>query len=237
MIADHEDVAYLLSFANRYFPGAALAPHDVVSAWAGVRPLLANAEGHPSAASREHRLVTHEPGFVSLFGGKLTTYRTMAREALDRLVGKGRCVTGSRPLPGGRGFPQGDDARRAFEADLADRFRLDADVAGHLASTYGSRAALVADLAARTDGGRERVVADLPVLVGELAFSVEREGTVHPEDFLRRRTDLLYKVTNPGEAASRVVERMKGVAAGPAEIRGWEKDLELRSGPGAQLWL
>ncbi|HYD51506.1 MAG TPA: glycerol-3-phosphate dehydrogenase/oxidase, partial [Gemmatimonadaceae bacterium] len=107
--ATRADVAYLLGAANAYFPEARLAPEDVVSAWAGVRPLAArptDAAGAPSAASREHAIVRGPGGLISVTGGKLTTYRSMAAELADvveRALGRRprRSPTADRPLPGG----------------------------------------------------------------------------------------------------------------------------------------
>jgi glycerol-3-phosphate dehydrogenase len=79
------DVDYLLRSANSYFPRAELTRADVVSAWAGIRPLASAPEGNPSAASREHSIVTDSSGVIHITGGKLTTYRSMAAEIVDRV--------------------------------------------------------------------------------------------------------------------------------------------------------
>ena len=83
--ASPADVDYLLRSANSYFPGARLTADDVVSAWAGIRPLVATQSRNPTAASREHSIVTDESGVISVTGGKLTTYRSMAAEIVDRV--------------------------------------------------------------------------------------------------------------------------------------------------------
>ena len=79
------DVDYLLRSANAYFPHAELTRADVVSAWAGIRPLASAPEGNPSAASREHSIVADSSGVLHITGGKLTTYRSMAAEIVDRV--------------------------------------------------------------------------------------------------------------------------------------------------------
>lgn len=83
--ASMADVEYLLRSANSYFPSARLTSDDVVSAWAGIRPLVATQSKNPTAASREHSIVTDESGVISVTGGKLTTYRSMAAEIVDRV--------------------------------------------------------------------------------------------------------------------------------------------------------
>jgi glycerol-3-phosphate dehydrogenase len=100
--ANEADVAYLLEAANAYFPDARLTRGDVISAWAGIRPLMPT-EGSSVSASREH-LIRSGDGSVRITGGKLTTYRVMATQAVDaaaKLLGKRlpRTRTGERPLP------------------------------------------------------------------------------------------------------------------------------------------
>lgn len=82
--ADSADVDYLLKSANEAFPDARLEPDDVISAWAGFRPLLKPDDPlDPSSVSREHRIIRGDNGLISIVGGKLTTYRKMAAEVVD----------------------------------------------------------------------------------------------------------------------------------------------------------
>jgi glycerol-3-phosphate dehydrogenase len=81
--ADPADVQYLLNSANAYFPAASLVPEDVVSAWAGIRPLAAANAANPGVVSREHSIITDGSGVIHVTGGKLTTYRAMASEIGD----------------------------------------------------------------------------------------------------------------------------------------------------------
>ena len=101
--SDPEDVAYLLTMLNRYFPDANLDESDVVRTWAGVRPLIADSRGKPSDVSRSHEIHIRDNGWVDVAGGKLTTYRLMARQVIDRLhkywrVGAPPCRTADEPL-------------------------------------------------------------------------------------------------------------------------------------------
>jgi glycerol-3-phosphate dehydrogenase len=84
--ANAADTAYVLGIANEFFPSACLTAADVISAWAGVRPLLASPSGKPSDLSRSHKIDGPEPGWWDVAGGKLTTYRLMAEQTVDRLV-------------------------------------------------------------------------------------------------------------------------------------------------------
>ena len=84
--ADRADVDYLLKITNQFFPDAALTAADVISTWAGLRPLLANPNGQPSDLSRSHEIKNPEPGWWDVAGGKLTTHRLMAEQAVNRIV-------------------------------------------------------------------------------------------------------------------------------------------------------
>ncbi|MDB6112421.1 MAG: glycerol-3-phosphate dehydrogenase [Pedosphaera sp.] len=84
--ADSADIQYILRVTNQFFPTVKLAEPDVISAWAGLRPLIANPNGKPSDVSRSHEIRTPEPGWWDVAGGKLTTYRLMAEQTTDQVV-------------------------------------------------------------------------------------------------------------------------------------------------------
>jgi glycerol-3-phosphate dehydrogenase len=100
---DAADTAYLLGVANEFFPQAALSNADIISSWAGLRPLLAKGRGAASDISRAHEIRNTEPNWWDVAGGKLTTYRLMAEQTVDRLVAAAKlpaapCRTASEPL-------------------------------------------------------------------------------------------------------------------------------------------
>jgi glycerol-3-phosphate dehydrogenase len=86
IMADSADIAYLLGITNQFFPAANLVASDVISHWAGVRPLIANPNGGPSDITRSHEIRSPEPGWWDVAGGKLTTYRLMAEQTTDQIV-------------------------------------------------------------------------------------------------------------------------------------------------------
>ncbi len=103
---DEQDVAYVLQVTNRVFPSARLEPQDVLAHWAGIRPLIASGKvkkGTPSNTSRNHQIRMPVPGWIDVAGGKLTTYRLMAEQTVDR-IGRHlqrtlpKCSTAKRPL-------------------------------------------------------------------------------------------------------------------------------------------
>lgn len=83
---DPVDVTYVLRTVNEFFPKIALRETDLVSSWAGLRPLIANPDGSPSDISRAHQIRCPEPAWWDIAGGKLTTYRLMAEQAVDQIV-------------------------------------------------------------------------------------------------------------------------------------------------------
>ena len=103
--ASRSDIDYLLRSANAYFPRARLSIDDVISAWAGIRPLIGGQSNNPTAVSREHSITVDDAGIIHVTGGKLTTYRSMAAEIVDRVqqaLGQTvrRASTDSVELPG-----------------------------------------------------------------------------------------------------------------------------------------
>ncbi|HMJ91199.1 MAG TPA: glycerol-3-phosphate dehydrogenase/oxidase [Candidatus Acidoferrum sp.] len=105
VVTDAQDVAYVLRAVNDFFPEIELRETDIVSTWAGVRPLIANPDGSPSDISRAHQIRCPEPGWWDIAGGKLTTYRLMAEQATDQIVqhlgvSAKRCRTAIEPLLG-----------------------------------------------------------------------------------------------------------------------------------------
>ncbi len=165
------EVCYLLDAVNDAFPAAALREADIVSSFAGVRPIVDAGSGRPSDAAREHA-VLDEAGLVTVCGGKLTTFRTMAQHALARAaphVGK----------------PFAPDDAPVFAPAAALDGRLPAAVRQRLAARYGADAARVAALA---QPGELEAVGATPTLWLELRIAAHEEAVVHLDDLLLRRT-------------------------------------------------
>ena len=100
---DDDDVAYVLAIANKAFPTSGISASDVISAWAGLRPLIADADAKPSDISRAHQIHAQRDGWIDVAGGKLTTYRLMAEQTVDAVASvlgkaKGACRTAVTPL-------------------------------------------------------------------------------------------------------------------------------------------
>jgi glycerol-3-phosphate dehydrogenase len=218
---DADDVVYLLRSANAFFPQARLQPEDVVSAWAGLRPLVQSSGPRPpSAVSREHHIEESRTGLISVLGGKLTTYRSMAEEAVDlvleqlhRFDGRSRrvrCRTAEEPLPGGE-IP---DVEMTVED--AEREGISHQLAEHLARSYGSEALGVIRLARNDPALAAPIVPGYLAIRAELVHALRREMAMTISDLLLRRTHLFYEVPGHG-----VAEAASTVDLAAAEL-GWD---------------
>ena len=189
--ADDAEIAYLIDETNAVIPGARLTRADVLYSYAGVRPLPFRANGREGAISRRHQLHDHAPdgheGLFSVVGGKITTYRRLAEQAVDLAVERlgrpaVRCSTGRSPLPG---CPPGSFERFA-EAFARDASPLDHTTCTRLVHTYGQRARLVLELV-ESDPDLARPLSDGGPLGAEIvhAFAHEHARTL-TDVFLRR---------------------------------------------------
>jgi glycerol-3-phosphate dehydrogenase len=180
-----EDVAYLLEAMNASL-SEPLTPADVLGTWAGLRPLVkSEANARTADLSRGHTVVRSRSGVVSVMGGKLTTYRRMAADAVDSVVkvlGRGgRSHTARLKLHGADGF----DAVTADGA--ADRLGIDQATLEHLAGRYGGDArTLAAMVVADPDLGRP-LVEGLPHLRAEAVYAARYELAHTLDDVLSRR--------------------------------------------------
>ncbi len=219
------DVIYLLRSANAFFPHARLAPQDVLSTWAGLRPLLAPPrDASPAQVSREHRVVESASGLITIAGGKLTTYRVMARDVVDVVVRRLRALDG-RPAPRAAptdrlALPGGETADLDVLVDAARARNIPEATARHLVRNYGSEAAAVVNLMERDRALGGPIIEGRPEIWAEVVHAVEREMAQRLSDVLIRRLHLFYEDPGHGAAAAPpVAHRM-------AELLGWEPGRE-----------
>jgi glycerol-3-phosphate dehydrogenase len=132
------DAAYVLGVVNATFPDADLSEADIISTWAGLRPLLADPDGHPSDISRTHEILTDGRGWWDVAGGKLTTYRLIAEQTVSRIqhelgLAVSQCDTGRVPLlessedRGFSGILPPDVTREAVEHYCANEWAIHLD--------------------------------------------------------------------------------------------------------------
>ena len=211
-----EDVAYLLEAVNGFF-GTELGAGDLSGAYAGVRPLISTGDPKKSVdISRKAELYETSSGLVTITGGKLTTWRRMAKLAVDRIVEReGReapCRTHEIQL----GMPEDADALpEAPGVEEASRV--------HLASRYGHAANLVMRLAAVDPALAKRISPELPDIAAEAAFAVDHEQAHTVADVLLRRTRLglldAGRLCEPGSDGPVAVARAMGGQLGWDQAR------------------
>jgi glycerol-3-phosphate dehydrogenase len=214
--ASDEDIAYLLEGANGYF-GTHIAPGDLTAAYAGVRPLISTADPKKSVdISRRAEIYETSSGLVTITGGKLTTWRRMAKLAVDRIVEReGReapCRTEEIPI----GLP-------ANPEDLPVLPGVEADTRVHLAERYGHAAHDVLRLAAAAPQLTRRPSPDLPDIAAEAAFAAGHEQARSLSDALLRRTRLglldARRLAAPGSDGALLAARAVGGELGWNEAR------------------
>jgi len=221
--AETDDVAYVTEATNSAFT-VGLSPDDVLSTWAGVRPLVYE-EGTPSDVGRDYEIQVGPEGFITIAGGKLTTYRAMAEDLVDTVVrqearrlGGARppCRTASTTLPGGD-LDRFERYRQAAAAALEESWGLSRQAALHLPDTYGTEYLKVLAYARHSPDLLQPLAPDVPVLAAEAIYAVEEEMALTLEDFMARRTELmLFEPQHGLEAAGRAADLM-------GEALGWDR--------------
>ena len=237
--ATREDVEYLISASNAYFPESAISEADVVSTWAGLRPLMrpagASADVDESAVSREHQVIVGKDGLITVAGGKLTTYRRMSAEVVDSAVKLLRLSsqltvavtaanTDREPLPGAVGWPADDDHARVGSqvAEVGEGTLTEAQ-AKHLADTYGMRAVDLARLVQQDPRLAAPLVEGRNEILAQVTWACREELAASVSDVLIRRTQLFFKDVDQGLGA------IEATAAELARVLGWSEEERARS--------
>lgn len=202
--ATEEEIAYILRHVAQYFD-LPVGRDDVKAAWSGLRPLVADpAAADTARLSRDHVVNVSERGLVTIAGGKWTTYRRMAVDAIDAAVTAG----GLRPQRPSETLELrlvGAERLEAGGVAALQAFGFDADVAEHLHGAYGDRAQVVAGMADRLDL-RERLADGHPFIEAEVAYARAHELALDARDVLERRMRLQFLDAAAAEAAQPRVE-------------------------------
>ncbi len=215
--ASRADIDYVLGHLNAVL-AQPLGHDDVEGVYAGLRPLLSGESESTSRLSREHSVAVPVPGLVAVAGGKYTTYRVMARDAVDAAV-RGLesrvppSATDITPLIGADGYQALWNARHR----LAERSGLHVARVEHLLRRHGTRTPVLLELIA----GRPELIEPLPgaddYLAVEALYAASHEGALHVDDVLARRTRISIESWDRGEAAAEPVARLM------AEVLGWSE--------------
>jgi glycerol-3-phosphate dehydrogenase len=215
------DIVYLLRSANARFPSARLSIEDVRATWAGLRPLLVDRERRiASRRSREHAIVVGSGGMLTVVGGKLTTYRSMAAQVVDQAMrelrhrdGRPRHAearTDEEPLPGGEAADLSQFRERGLELGIPS------NSVDHLLRHYGTEAAGIFNLGGADRTLLRQLLPPHPAIEAEVVHAVRRELAQTVEDVLVRRFHLYYEHPDQGGPAARRVAELMG------EELGWD---------------
>jgi glycerol-3-phosphate dehydrogenase len=216
--ASASDIQYLLDHVNRVLR-TPLTHEDVEGVFAGLRPLLSGESDSTSTLSREHAVVQTVAGLITIAGGKYTTYRVMAEDAVDaaarnlpqRVPGS---VTARTPLLGAQGWHALWNRRRR----LAEEVGLHASRVEHLLGRYGAMITEVLDLLEQRPELGERIAGADTYLKVEAVYAASHEGALHLDDLLTRRTRISIETFDRGIAAAHDVAPLMG------EVLGWDDE-------------
>lgn len=214
--ATEADIDYILAQVNRVLT-VPLTHADIHGVYAGLRPLLAGESDETSTLSREHAVARPQPGLISIAGGKYTTYRVMAADAVNAAAADlgrhvPRSVTEHTPLLGAEGYL----ALRNQMVTLAQRHGLPVWRMRHLLDRYGSLVPEVLAPAADDPSVLDPVRGAEEYLLAEIRYAVTHESALHLDDLLTRRTRISI------ETGHRGTESAEAVAATAAPLLGWD---------------
>ncbi|MGH7815573.1 MAG: FAD-dependent oxidoreductase [Candidatus Binataceae bacterium] len=217
--AEPADVGYLLQVLAESLPGIKLKPEQVATSFAGLRALIRtdNGANAPSSVPREEVIVESASGLIAIAGGKLTTHREIAERVAGLVLARlgrpaGRCPTLDTPLPGARP-PEIDGQRADDEAVMAS---LPEESRAILIARHGTRAAIVARVAAERPELANPLAPGCGAIGAEAAYAARAEMAQSLEDFIVRRASISWRW--PGEAIAAAPIAAKIMAA---EL-GWD---------------
>jgi len=216
------DIDYLLEHVNAVVR-VPLTREDVEGVYAGLRPLLAGESESTSKLSREHLVGHSVPGLVVIAGGKWTTYRVMAKDAIDAAVDAldGRIpasTTDEIPLLGAEGYRAAWNKR----GRIAKAFGLHTVRIEHLLNRYGTLTDELLDLIKATPELADPLPGADDYIKAEVVYAASHMGALHLEDVLARRTRISIEAWDRGVSAAPIAARLM------AEVLGWDTDREER---------
>lgn len=224
--ASKKDIEYLLDEVNKVL-AISLTEADVQGVFAGLRPLLAGESEATSQLSREHAVSTSVPGLIVIAGGKYTTYRVMAKDAIDAAADALKadhdrsvpaCATDDVPLLGADGYGALWNQRQ----HIAQESGLNVARIEHLLNRYGSLATEVLDLIAQDPNLAEPLRGADGYLRAEIVYATSHEGARHLDDAIARRTRISIETFDRGTAVA------EEVAALMAPVLGWSQEQQSR---------
>jgi glycerol-3-phosphate dehydrogenase len=214
--ADEAEIEYLLKETNLIIPEAKLTRDSVLYTYCGVRPLPYQASGSAGSITRRHIVHDHAPefeGLLSVIGGKLTTFRSLAEEAVDDVFKKlakkaPKCTTGQLPLPGAD-----TEDYAAFCRQFSEISKLSPETSRRLLHVYGTRSTEILALIDQDPDLKEPFSPDTGAIAAEIVLALQQEMAETLADVLLRRTMVGFDSSvglDADENAAKVAQKYLG---------------------------
>ena len=215
--ATRADILYLLDHANAVLREP-LRFDDIIAVYVGLRPLLGGSAAETARMSRKHAVWRSAPGFVSIAGGKYTTYRLMARDAVDAAARElpfavDSSRTADTPLLGAVGLSGAEFRLRGHPGAAA----LSSEQRRHLLRRFGTLAWQLLDLLVAEPELARPLAGAEEYLAAEVRYAATHEGALHVDDVLTRRTHIAFEVADRGDLAAASVARLM------APVLAWDE--------------
>lgn len=212
-VAEPDEVNRVMESAERAFPAAKLSSEDVISTFAGLRPLVrADHKQSTKELSRKEEIFESESGLITITGGKLTTWRRMAERVVD-LISKRFESNGLRSAPHSSVTNRIRLAGESIDNDSAGpaaEYDVSASTVEHLMNTYGGNYRGVLDITRESEEMKKTLVRDLPHIEAEVVYAARYEMAATVEDVLARRTRITLLASDHGRSCARRVATLIG---------------------------
>jgi glycerol-3-phosphate dehydrogenase len=228
--ASAEDIEYILAAIDRVFPEAHITTDDILSSYAGLRPLIDEGKKSTKDISREHRTFESGSGLISIAGGKLTTYRRMAREVVNLVISRlktGGWIKDARPSGTERIMLSGLEPDQSLDELISvtlahgETLGLDATVCEHLVADYGANAEDIIEIVKERPTLSARLLPNLPFIQAEVIYATRAEQAARIDDFLVRRTRIALLTHDQGRSCAATVARLMS-----GELNWDEREIE-----------
>ncbi len=204
MRVEEADIQYLLQEAGRVFPHINFDRSKIITTFAGLRPLITD-KGHPSRISRKHAIESSSSGIYFVMGGKYTTYRAIAEDALGKAIPSLR----SRMPYGGQYVLYGSGGGHEELKILSQRFEVSLDLIRYLQGIYGSRLGDVLNIAQGNNQFKEKICSCSPAIVAQVIYARQVEMAQTAQDVIERRLGLSYLDCPTGDCRRLTEEILK----------------------------
>ncbi|HDZ17966.1 MAG TPA: glycerol-3-phosphate dehydrogenase/oxidase [archaeon] len=222
------DADYLIESVKYYFPSAELDYKNILSAYAGIRPLVMQKGKPESDISRKHIIFFSEDGLLTITGGKLTAWRRMAEDLFKKIIEKGFFLNAKRE----NDFSKQKFAISLEKEDWIDALKkmnilIDSDIADHLYQQYGRGALQILGIIKQDESLKERIIAENNFIKAEIIYCLRYEPTPHLIDVFCRRTEMaLWISLNESFKAAQIVAEL---IAGEYSWNETKKEEEIQS--------